>query len=935
MLFVLLTNSDNASAQQAIAATSTPTHTASGPAFPPAPPKRRPPLGNLDSMLSQLAERVQDGYSTAHDAASQAPIHNADSIAVTFYFNGDTAPLLAFLRANGGDPRNIGEDYVEAYVPVTLLAEASEQPNVARVQAIEPPSTDRGSVTSQGVAAHAANAWHAAGYTGEGVKVGVIDSGFEGISALIGSELPSNVVARCYTAIGVFTSNLADCENGNDHGTAVSETLLDIAPDAALYIANPGSWGDMRSTVDWLVSQDVDVINQSRSSIWDGPGDGTSPYSDSPLRSVDAAVSGGIMWANSAGSDAQSAWLGSFSNPDSDRWLNFDNGSADDELNGVDLEAGREFAAQLRWAGSWTAAESDLDLYLYKTDDLYLPVAYSSEDQLGINGQIPSEGFSYTPTESGRYVLAVEYLSGDVPGWVQLLARKDHSLQYHTEGGGIRNPAESANPGMLAVGSSSYWDVNTIRASSNRGPTPDGRIKPDIVGATCAEVASRNPRLENGQQCWLGGTSGASPQVAGLAALVKQRFPHYTPAQIANYLKSHAERRGDAVPNNTWGYGFAKLPDPAATPLPTITHTPTHTATVTPVPTAVSGDLGNKVSALEELIRSLQSMMRAFESRFTRIESRLEALDGETTPVTIITITPTPTDTPTATPTSVSGGVVPTPPTATPTPTLTPSPVPESTSIVSISAGLTHTCGLRADGKAVCWGSNFRGRSSPPSDETFTAISVGGNYSCGLRRDRSAVCWDFLSSAPGDEFLSISAGQDHACGLRVNGSARCWGDNEYDQSSPPGYETFTAISAGGWYTCGLRSDGTAVCWGSDVFGETSPPANETFTAISAGDHYACGLRADGAAVCWGGNSYGEPSSTEVFTSVSAGAYYACGLRADGSVRCWGSNEYGQSSPPSGETFVSISAGSNHACGLRADGAAVCWGWNEHGQSTPP
>ena len=176
---VLLTNSDNASAQQS--ATATPTPIASGPAFPPAPPKRTPPLGNLDSMLSQLAARVQGGYSTAHDAASQAPIHNADSVAVTFYLSGDTAPLLEFLRANGGDPRNVGDDYVEAYVPVTLLAEASEQPNVARVQAIIPPQPARGSVTSQGVAVHAANAWHAAGYTGSGVK----DGGFEGFSALL------------------------------------------------------------------------------------------------------------------------------------------------------------------------------------------------------------------------------------------------------------------------------------------------------------------------------------------------------------------------------------------------------------------------------------------------------------------------------------------------------------------------------------------------------------------------------------------------------------------------------------------------------------------------------------------------------------------------------------------------------------------------------
>ena len=35
--------------------------------------------------------------------------------------------------------------------------------------------------------------------------------------------------------------------------------------------------------------------------IWSGPGDGTSPYSNSSLRTVDAAVAGGITWVNAAG----------------------------------------------------------------------------------------------------------------------------------------------------------------------------------------------------------------------------------------------------------------------------------------------------------------------------------------------------------------------------------------------------------------------------------------------------------------------------------------------------------------------------------------------------------------------------------------------------------------------------------------------------------
>ena len=62
------------------------------------------------------------------------------------------------------------------------------------------------------------------------------------------------------------------------------------------------------------------------------------------------------------------------------------------------------------------------------------------------------------------------------------------------------------------------------------------------------------------------GTSQASPHIAGLAALVKQRFPDYSPAQIADYLKEHAEERGVPGSDNTWGYGFARLPELDETP---------------------------------------------------------------------------------------------------------------------------------------------------------------------------------------------------------------------------------------------------------------------------------------------------------------------------------------------------------------------------------
>ena len=162
--------------------------------------------------------------------------------------------------------------------------------------------------------AHGAKAWHQAGITGQGVKVGVLDAGFEGIGDLLGTELPATVHARCYTDIGTFTANLSDCEEDEDgdeedHGTAVAEAILDIAPDVALYISNAPSRADLRAATDWMIAQGVQVINHSVGWTWDGPGDGTSPRSNSPLKTVDAAVDGGILWVNAAGNEAHNTWF--------------------------------------------------------------------------------------------------------------------------------------------------------------------------------------------------------------------------------------------------------------------------------------------------------------------------------------------------------------------------------------------------------------------------------------------------------------------------------------------------------------------------------------------------------------------------------------------------------------------------------------------------
>ena len=280
--------------------------------------------------------------------------------------------------------------------------------------------------------------------------------------------------------------------------------------------------------------------------------------------------------------------------------------------------------------------------------------------------------------------------------------------------------------------------------------------------------------------------------------------------------------------------------------------------------------------------------------------------------------------------------------------TVQPTNTPEKTSraFQTVSAGGSHSCGLRTDNTITCWGNNDFGQSDAPTG-AFQTVSAGGSHACGLRADGTAVCWgngySGQTRAPTGAFQTVSAGANHSCGLRADGTAVCWGAYLHERAVAPAGE-FQAVSAGG-HTCGLRLDGTAVCSGNSDFGLAAAPAG-TFQTVSAGSGHSCGLRLDGTAVCWGDNYLGQadaPAGT--FQTVSAGTNHSCGVRADGTITCWGAYFLGLSETtgrpileravaPTG-AFQTVSDGGNHSCGLRLDGTITCWGSNHYGESDAP
>ena len=547
--------------------------------------KDPPKYPNLDSNLNRLAGS-SGGVHQQSDAQRRDTDQSEELVLVTFYVKPEHLDdLLQYLENNDIFVRNAGSDYVEAHVATSMLGTASERPGVLRVDTVVRPRSNqsRGRLISQGVDLHGADAWHNAGYRGNSIKVGIIDIGFEGFGRLQGRELPSTVIARCYfDGPRPPSSRLADCEVDSGHGTAVAEALFDVAPEAEFYIANIYSFGDVRNAADWMAEQGVKVINVSLGFTYDGPGNGTSPFSNSPLKTIDAAVTNDITWINAAGNTAQNTWYGTFRDPTNQgvhHWTSRDEG------NTFTIKEGDEVRVFMRWDDDWGRADCDLDLALFKsqrgTDGRYPLVSWDFRVQNGSPGSYPYavvwfEG-PVTAAYAGVYFLAIlEERCADKPDWIQLTSWIGDDLQYYSTSHHTGNPEESRNPGMMAaVGATHWWDTSTIASYSNRGPTIDGRTKPDITGISCGRSATISFNRSTG--CWFRGTSQAAPHVAGLAALIRQRFPHYSATETVRYLEDNALDRGSAGADNTWGHGFASLPKvgPTPTPTPTSTRRPT------------------------------------------------------------------------------------------------------------------------------------------------------------------------------------------------------------------------------------------------------------------------------------------------------------------------------------------------------------------------
>lgn len=285
----------------------------------------------------------------------------------------------------------------------------------------------------------------------------------------------------------------------------------------------------------------------------------------------------------------------------------------------------------------------------------------------------------------------------------------------------------------------------------------------------------------------------------------------------------------------------------------------------------------------------------------------------------------------------------------------------------NISAGESHSMGIKQDGTLWGWGWGGKGE-----------LGNGANIATNAA----------IPISIGTHWQSVSTGNEHTIAIKQDGTLWAWGSNEYgqlgdstliDKNTPVqvGTAHWLQVCAGYAHNIAIRQDGTLWAWGwnadaqlgdgSLALYKNTPvqiSADTNWKNISAGAAFNLAIRQDGTLWVWGRNSEGQlgdgtliyknvPVQIGIATDwkiVSAGGGHSTAIRQDGTLWCWGWNDSGQlgdgtfipKTTPikigTDTSWQNISAGGAHSMAIKQDGTLWVWGDNADGQlgdGSPP
>lgn len=156
--------------------------------------------------------------------------------------------------------------------------------------------------------------WRAAGYSGKGVKVAILDDGSKPHPCFKGATYP-----------------LGCSKNGYDHATMVEAVIKEVAPDCEIMMFDGFN---IKENIDWILQHKVDVVNISYSGV---------PGELERLKETEIPIfcaSGNDGYADKISNPARLTWtyaVGAWSEAQ-DRKSNYSNGGNELDFVGYNIE---------------------------------------------------------------------------------------------------------------------------------------------------------------------------------------------------------------------------------------------------------------------------------------------------------------------------------------------------------------------------------------------------------------------------------------------------------------------------------------------------------------------------------------------------------------------------------------------------------------------
>ena len=467
--------------------------------------------------------------------------------------------LLARLAGLGVRIESAFPEYraVRAAVPLRRVEQVAALPGVSFVEPAAEATTNTGSATSQGDAAHRAPDIRALGLTGSGVKVGVLSDGVDSLAARQATgDLPPTCPAGppCISVLSLQAGS-------GDEGTAMLEIVHDLAPSAQLYFAtafngvasfatNIRALRDAGCTV---IIDDVTYFNEGA-------------FQDGPIaQAVNDVTATGVLYFSSAANSGNKndgtsgTWEGDFVNsgttipalPESGTIHGFSG------VNSDPLTASSSYIS-LKWSDPLGLSGNDYDLFILDSG-LTTVVGSSTNAQ---NGNDDPYELVAGPWSIGRRIVVVNYLGAAAVRALRVDTNRGR-LSLSTAGSTFGHNAGESTISVAATdgrapGTGNPFTggaANPVQTYSSDGPRrifyePDGTAitpgnvlfgtnggrllqKPDITAADC--VTTTTPGFI--PFC---GTSAAAPHAGAIAALLLSSSPAPTPALVRAALGATA-----------------------------------------------------------------------------------------------------------------------------------------------------------------------------------------------------------------------------------------------------------------------------------------------------------------------------------------------------------------------------------------------------------